>query len=460
MKSRIQSIEIEKDNPFANCKLGREKYAQLLKAIVSQYNDGCVMALKGKWGTGKTTFVKMWQQYMQDHGFKTIYLNAWENDFMEDPMIEFLGELKELSSRNNKSFKKIISAAGKIAVATVGGLAKGFLESRIGCNTMNSISEGIKDGVDETQNLLQKRIDEYNNQKVGLVEFRKCLSNYIESQSNGKPVVFIVDELDRCNPHYAVKVLERIKHLFDIPNIFFVLSIDKQQLAHSICGFYGSDKIDATEYLKRFIDIEYELPEPDYDLFVQYVCEQYEIENVGYSLLYSAFKNEYVNIQEFINDFTRAKNLSLRQIERWLSNFAVIMKMNCFPYQVYYSDAILYMLYLKIFDSETYGILKKHSLGKQDLVDRLESVLKSESPDSINRMTILAAKILKIYFADSNEQLLQYESKTAENNEVFFRLTYFDKKYMTKILSNIGNVNITMPKVCEIIELFIGFKTE
>ena len=136
------------------------------------------------------------------------------------------------------------------------------------------------------------------------------------------------------------------------------------------------------------------------------------------------------------------------------------MKMNCFPYQVYYSDAILYMLYLKIFDSETYGILKKHSLGKQDLVDRLESVLKSESPDSINRMTILAAKILKIYFADSNEQLLQYEPKTAENNEVFFRLTYFDKKYMTKILSNIGNVNITMPKVCEIIELFIGFKTE
>lgn len=80
-------------------------------------------------------------------------------------------------------------------------------------------------------------------------------------------MIFIIDELDRCNPYYAVKVLERIKHLFNIPNIVFVLSIDKEQLSNSIRGYYGSDLIKADEYLKRFIDIEYTLPDPDVDVF-------------------------------------------------------------------------------------------------------------------------------------------------------------------------------------------------
>ena len=65
-----------------------------------------------------------------------------------------------------------------------------------------------------------------------------------------------MDELDRCNPHYAVKVLERIKHLFCIPNIVFVLSIDKMQLANSVRGYYGSDFINAEEYLKETYNIE------------------------------------------------------------------------------------------------------------------------------------------------------------------------------------------------------------
>ena len=59
------------------------------------------------------------------------------------------------------------------------------------------------------------------------------------------PVIFFVDELDRCNPRYAVAVLERIKHLFEIPNIIFVLAINKKELSNAIQGYYGSSKIDS-----------------------------------------------------------------------------------------------------------------------------------------------------------------------------------------------------------------------
>ena len=47
--------------------------------------------------------------------------------------------------------------------------------------------------------------------------------------------MLLVDELDRCRPTYAVQILEKMKHLFNVPNIF-VLAVDRNQLGlfHSI----------------------------------------------------------------------------------------------------------------------------------------------------------------------------------------------------------------------------------
>jgi predicted KAP-like P-loop ATPase len=38
-----------------------------------------------------------------------------------------------------------------------------------------------------------------------------------------KPLVFIVDELDRCKPEFAIRLIERIKHFFDIPKLYSFL---------------------------------------------------------------------------------------------------------------------------------------------------------------------------------------------------------------------------------------------
>lgn len=81
--------------------------------------------------------------------------------------------------------------------------------------------------------------------------------------------------MDRCNPNYAVSVLERVKHLFDVPNIIFVLAINKTQLCNAIQGYFGSTTMDANEYLKRFIDIEYNLPMNNIDKYCEYLYDEY-----------------------------------------------------------------------------------------------------------------------------------------------------------------------------------------
>ena len=46
----------------------------------------------------------------------------------------------------------------------------------------------------------------------------------------GNRLIIMVDELDRCKPSYAVKLLERIKHYFTNDRITFVFSVNTYEL--------------------------------------------------------------------------------------------------------------------------------------------------------------------------------------------------------------------------------------
>ena len=63
----------------------------------------------------------------------------------------------------------------------------------------------------------------------------------------------LIDELDRCRPTYAIKLLERVKHMFETDQVVFVIATDTSQLKHSIRATYGGE-FDAQTYLQRFFD--------------------------------------------------------------------------------------------------------------------------------------------------------------------------------------------------------------
>ena len=76
-------IEISEQDPFANDKLERKPFANVLTTIINLYSDkGCVLSINGEWGSGKTTFIKMWQQQLKNNGYRTIYFNAWKTILM------------------------------------------------------------------------------------------------------------------------------------------------------------------------------------------------------------------------------------------------------------------------------------------------------------------------------------------------------------------------------------------
>ena len=77
--------------------------------------------------------------------------------------------------------------------------------------------------------------------------------------------------------------MERIKHYFDDERIIFVVSVNKEQLIHTISKFYGAS-FDAPAYLNKFFDMNIYLPEiPNYlksNDILQINREQYYLKKI------------------------------------------------------------------------------------------------------------------------------------------------------------------------------------
>lgn len=63
-------------------------------------------------------------------------------------------------------------------------------------------------------------------------------------------------------------MLERIKHYFDDDRIVFVMSVNKEQLVHTISKYYG-DSFAASDYLNKFFDIDLQLPSVNTRTYLQ-----------------------------------------------------------------------------------------------------------------------------------------------------------------------------------------------
>lgn len=93
MSRKVPDVPIPKSNPFQNDALGREPIAGHLTSLLRTLEDPYVLSLSSPYGTGKTTFVRMWRQKLENEGFLPLYYNAWDNDFVDDPLVAFVEEI-------------------------------------------------------------------------------------------------------------------------------------------------------------------------------------------------------------------------------------------------------------------------------------------------------------------------------------------------------------------------------
>lgn len=351
------------EDPFENCLFDRKRYSDILQNLINNYSDGFVLSINNSWGTGKTTFIKMFDQDIKNNDFETIYFNAWENDFETDPLVSIIGELKSLKSGLDTNFEKVVANGAKLLLTTSTSFLK-YRASKIFGEDVLNIFENL---IEKSQEIAEDEINNFSERKKTINEFKKSLHNYITSRETNKPIVFIIDELDRCKSDYAVNFLENIKHFFSLSGFVFILSIDKIQLSGAIKGYYGSESIDTDEYLKKIIDIELSLPYPDLGVYFKQKMKSFQIKNIDSfypNLSEGELRQEF---EIFLKLCFLNESIPIRKLNKIFNHlFLVINSFN--EYDYFNVRPLMFLIYLKYQRNNLYSKLVINELDKEQLL--------------------------------------------------------------------------------------------
>jgi len=410
MKLKKHDTEINETNPFKNDWLKRQDFANQLTNIIKNNSDhSFVIGLSAQWGEGKTTFVKMWQKQMENAGINCIYFDAFEYDYMENVFLSIAIEIynfakKEscaLSSEYLEESKNVFSHLQSIKMNTPPIVFESKPLDKPDVNTSNKVSDDIEDNLNY---LLNNAFDQAINHKEVFTRFKKSLSTLASSASSeGLPLVIIIDELDRCKPNYAVEVLEKIKHLFLVENVVFVLSMHHEQLEESIKKVYGSN-LDAHTYLQKFIDYPTRLPKTNFSL--DRSTSDYLRNQIN-----------FLNIREFDNSthvfylFAILSNyygLSHRQINKALYTFKVFIDSQDINFGIKYQKSCLYIFIsiLKVANNELIQKIRMNSVSIKDFDNELESLYYKNQGDLVASLRTYIGLCFQNfdYFKDTQDQ--------------------------------------------------------
>ena len=409
MKIKHSELQIDEQNPFNSCKLDRKRYALTLTDIVKKYADGFVLAINNDWGTGKTTFVKMWQQHLRNNGFQTVYFNAWENDFDSNPLVAIMSELNTLTNSGNKKiFKSVVEKGAVLAKNVLPSLVKSLVKKYL-VDIDDIVIETSENATKGTTEILEKEIELYANKKNTIIELRAELEKFIEKTGSENPLIFIIDELDRCRPSYAVEVLEQMKHFFAVSGIVFILSTDKNHLASSIKGYYGSEQINTDEYLRRFIDLEYSIPAPSNKEFCKYLFDYYAFNDFFASqerIQYNELRGDADLLLKMSEMVFNKMNTTLRQQEKIFGQTRLVLL--SFNHNNYIFPHLLFLLvYLKNIKNDLYTKIERNTLTLQELSDSFTELMPNELK-SMYSLNLLYLEALLLQFYNNNRD---YEDK-------------------------------------------------
>lgn len=241
--------------------VGRNSDLADLAGIIGSIEGGYSLFLDSDWGTGKTTFVKQLAYLLRmsnqnldtsdnasrliEEGselsvfkdlssFLPVYYNAWGNDYWDDPLPSIAATV---ASGTDASFENETTVWEKVTAICDGVL------SIMGMGGATAVREGF-----EGKDLLEH----YKNR----VELRGRITELIGLllPETANTLLLIIDELDRCKPSFALKILEEMKSLFVDDRVIILYSVNTSQLAIAIEGYYGSG-FDGRKYLSRFYDL-------------------------------------------------------------------------------------------------------------------------------------------------------------------------------------------------------------
>ena len=307
-----------------------------LANVVGEIAGHAVIVLDGPWGSGKSVFAKQWAGLLRQRGHAVVYFDAFEHDHLDDAFFPLFGHLLQASDSAGSRFESSRASLIKRATSVVKAMPRiagdMALRARIGMS-LADLRPHVDDVTDAEADDIETLIEESLQQAAAQVEcvnrFREALAAAVSEARDGEqgkaPLVFVIDELDRCRPSYALNVLERIKHLFAVDGICFVLVTHLEGLADMVRRAYGLKEAD--RYLDKFFQLRLDIrrllsqtQEPHHTRYLQHLAAPTDIPWDG---------NQFATVT--INYLVQVHELTLRTQERVMLNLALFYGANGGP---------------------------------------------------------------------------------------------------------------------------------
>jgi len=358
--------DVAPDEPWQDDMLGRAEIAEELTDLIRNQSDPFVISIDGQWGTGKTFLLKRWQKDLETAGFKAIYFNAWEDDFCDDPLLSIIGQLSEQFKEGK--FRVLANQVGRIAIQLI----------KQNLIAVPSKLTGLDLSVDSSKLDGRDLLQEYSNQRKTKDRLKDILTQLSAAvaEETGHPLVFVIDELDRCRPTFAIELLERVKHIFDVPNIVFVFGINRDEMCKSLQSVYGD--IDAEVYLRRFFNMGFRLPKADTKGFCTNIMSRFGLHEFFQTQSSDPFaatnKTDYQNLSQALPVVCSVLELSLRDIAYSIS-LVVLAIRHLGTNQDIHPWPLSVLIPLKIYDPTLYRQFIQGDRRANHIMDYIDSKL-------------------------------------------------------------------------------------
>lgn len=429
----------EKGDPFENDKLGgRKQVAESLTQILSNVQQPFTITLEAPWGWGKSTFLRMWKRFLEKEGFSVVLLNAWETDYTEDPTIPILSDLTAFIDTKDKN-----------TAADLRKLGKRFISGTIEVSRLAKLIPVLGDVQKTVAEILQDRLDKIEDDKKELRNFKKSLSSAVKQISGSeKPLVVLVDELDRCRPTYAVLFLEKLKHLFNVPGIAFVLAIDAGQLTDTVKLIYGMpDKTLAQNYLRRFIDFRFRLPDPSIREFCNFLVESYGIGEQFNKPNLESEKERFIDV--IVNLFSMV-GFGLREQEQCFTEISLALLL-LGPIN---TDDLVLVPILCVLKNDNYALYRRICLNEEWGRDFNDWIEKARDPNFYGPLQVMFRALYSRFVGDERVHATEIENLrlrlTGGHSLADIRLWDEFRKYQNYRFNPLNRVTRVLELVLEI----------
>lgn len=350
----------DKEDIWVDDHLARKNDSALLYRLTyNRYRENLEADRKGSyvinvdagWGQGKTFLLSRMHRELIRAGHPAVFINVWEHDYIDDPYTIVVAaiddyiksvigavepskakKIKEAFDKFRRNFGKIVAVVGteltKTAARRLIGEGVDTLKDYVtdgGANTFTKdvagdVAKSLTDISDFAIDKFAKaRLNDVSETKRSVVNFKEGLGTLLtllgDATDLNLPFYVFLDELDRCKPTYAISMLERVKHLFDVTGVVFILATDTDQLAHAINSVYG-DKFDAKHYLQRFFHRSYQMPDADPYLIALDLITKRKLQTNKWNLPPNNDLNDGKSFAKFLAKTATILKLSPRRIDQ------------------------------------------------------------------------------------------------------------------------------------------------